>query len=138
MMKLLVITVGLLTLGFYPALAQQAISQKAPVAGSSIIAKRLDIVSIQANGYRATRLIGSKVHNEKAENIGVVRDLIVAGDGKVTIAIVAVGSFLGIGGKNIAVPVELFQVVGTRKEILLNGATKKELRALPEFQYAKS
>jgi len=53
----------------------------------------------------------------------------------VSYAIVGVGGFLGMGERDVAVPVSRFkQQMG---KIVLKGATKDALKAAPEFKYAK-
>ncbi len=53
----------------------------------------------------------------------------------VSYAIVGVGGFLGMGERDVAVPVSKFkQQMG---KIVLKGATKDALKAAPEFKYAK-
>jgi sporulation protein YlmC with PRC-barrel domain len=95
----------------------------------------LVVVNVQAValGYRATRLIGRPVANERGEEIGKIDDLIVGRD-KVLFAIVGVGGFLGLGEHLIAVPYNSLAV--TSKSIVLRGATKESLRRLPQFHYA--
>ena len=48
--------------------------------------------------------------------------------------VLSVGGFLGIGDKLIALPYEQMRTDG--KKIVLPGATKDSLKALPEFKYA--
>ena len=45
------------------------------------------------------------------------------------------GGFLGVGDHLVAVPYELLRFTADNK-IMLNGATKDELKAMPEFKYA--
>jgi hypothetical protein len=111
-----------------PAYAQD------PVAGAAVLTVKID-TQIVANGYRASQLIGSDIYNEGDDAIGKVDDLIVAGDGTLTLAIISVGSFLGLGGKNVAVPTGLFEA-GQDGKIVLPGATKEGLEKLPDFTYA--
>lgn len=87
-----------------------------------------------ASGYRTTKMVGSTVMNEAKEVVGTIDDLIVTPNEKVPFAILSVGGFLGMGTKLIVVPSSMLQVVG--KEMILPGATKESLKALPEFKYA--
>jgi sporulation protein YlmC with PRC-barrel domain len=48
------------------------------------------------------------VKNEQGERIGKIEDVIVSPDGKVTMAVLEVGGFLGIGDRRVAIPVEQF------------------------------
>ena len=108
-------------------------AQEAPVAGSVIMGIEVNVLGVEAKGYRASKLIGYKILNEEDELVGTVDDLIVATDGTVTLAILSVGGFLGIGDKKIAVPAELFRAQGNK--ITLPGATKQRVKELPEFNY---
>ncbi len=113
-----------------------ATAQEAPVAGTAILGVQVDVKGVSATGYRATKLLGSDVYNDQNEKVGTLDDLIVAGDGQVTLAVLSVGGFLGIGAKNVAVPIQLFKAGGKGK-ILLPKATKDELKGMPEFKYAQ-
>ena len=50
------------------------------------------------------RLIGANVHDKVGKIIGHVNDLIVDGDNKIVGAIISAGGVLGIGKKDVAVP----------------------------------
>ena len=129
----------LLSTVFVIAVALQftaAAAQQAPVAGRAILGVTVDVKAVSAAGYRATKLLGSNVYNEKDERVGKVDDLIIAGDGQVTLAVLSVGGFLGLGARNVAIPVQLFKV-GEQGKIQLPQATKDELKALPAFEYAR-
>ena len=62
-------------------------------------------------------------------------DLIIAPDSSVSYAIIGVGGFLGLGERQVAIPVNRFKSGDSR--IVLTGATKDALQAMPSFQYAK-
>jgi sporulation protein YlmC with PRC-barrel domain len=57
-----------------------------------------------AEAYRASRMIGTAVLNDKNEKIGTVDDLIVSPNDRVLFAVLSVGGFLGINRRLIAVP----------------------------------
>lgn len=50
------------------------------------------------------------IYNRAGEKIGVVKDLLVGPDGKINAAVIGVGGFLGIGEKDIAVPLAALQM----------------------------
>src|SRR4051795_287653 len=58
---------------------------------------------IRSDQIRASKMIGSRVYDVQNRNIGKVQELILGRDGKIDLVIVDVGSFLGMGGKNVAV-----------------------------------
>ena len=86
-------------------------------------------------GWRASKLVGASVYNDENQRIGKIEDMIVAPDGKVAVAIVDVGGFLGLGKHRVAIPTDQFTDINA-KRLVLPKATKETLKALPEFQYA--
>ena len=96
---------------------------------------KVDVVKI-ATGYRASKVIGSSVVNEANDTVGKVDDIIIGQDGKSPFVVLAVGGFLGMGNKLVVLPYEQLKTTGDK--ILLPGATKDALKALPEFKYASS
>jgi len=97
---------------------------------------RVDVARV-ALGQRASKLVGATVVNSADESIGKIDDLVVNPKDKVTYAIVSVGGFLGVGSKLVAVPFDSLRPV-KEERLMLSGATKDALKALPEFKYAKS
>lgn len=93
----------------------------------------VDVVQV-ANGYRASKLHGATVSNSQNQKIGTLDDLIVGKD-RVLFAIVQVGGFLGIGSHLIAVPYSSLQINEDGSHIVLPGATKEQVKGLPEFKY---
>ena len=85
------------------------------------------------NGVRASKIIGAAVQNEQNQRVGTVDDLIVAPDDKVTMAIVSVGGFLGVGDKLVAVPWQQLKAEGDH--LVLPGASKDTMSAAPGFRY---
>ena len=86
-----------------------------------------------ATGYRTSKVVGSTVVNEANETVGTIDDLIVTPSEKVPFAVLSVGGFLGMGTKYVVVPFNSLQV--RDKKMVLPGATKDSLKALPEFKY---
>jgi len=93
----------------------------------------VDVVQV-ANGYRASKLHGATVSNPQNQKIGTLDDLIVGKD-RVLFAIVEVGGFLGIGSHLIAVPYSSLQINEDGSRIVLPGATREQVKGLPEFKY---
>jgi uncharacterized protein YrrD len=88
------------------------------------------------NGWSANRsILGQPVFNEKDERVGSVDDIIVTPDKAISYAIVNAGGFLGWAKHNVAIPVSQFKTVDNK--IVLPGATKDALKAMPEFQNAQ-
>ena len=87
---------------------------------------------VSANTY-----IGQSVYNANNESIGSVNDLILKKDGGMVAAIVGVGGFLGIGEKNVAVPMEKITVAQNTQDgsvKLTTSETAESLKAAPEFK----
>ncbi|RUM26094.1 PRC-barrel domain containing protein [Rhizobium vallis] len=87
---------------------------------------------ISANTY-----IGQSVYNGNNESIGSVNDLIMKKDGGLVAAIIGVGGFLGIGEKNVAVPMDKVTVAQNTQDgsvKLTTSETAESLKAAPEFK----
>ncbi len=108
----------------------QVMAQGAP---QTVQLMKVDVLKI-STGYRASKVIGSPVVNEAGDTVGKVDEIIVGPDGKAPFVVLSVGGFLGIGDKLVALPYEQMKTDG--KKIVLPGATKESLKALPEFKYA--
>jgi hypothetical protein len=87
-----------------------------------------------ATGYRTSKVVGSTVVNDANETVGKIDDLIVTPTEKVPFAVLSVGGFLGIGTKYVVVPYSSLQV--RENQMVLPGATKDSLKALPDFKYS--
>ena len=90
--------------------------------------------STLATGYRTSKVVGATVVNEANETVGTIDDLIITPNERVPFAVLSVGGFLGMGSKYVVVPYSSLQVKDRR--MMLPGATKDTLKALPEFKYA--
>ena len=110
-------------------------TREAPVAGAMPLELTVEQKTLLLKGWRASKLIGASVRNDKDERIGKIEDMIVSPDGKVSVAVIEVGGFLGVGKHRVAIPVDHFTDIKAKK-LVLPGATKEALKALPEFQYA--
>jgi PRC-barrel domain len=107
-------------------------------AGAQVTPQTVNLVKVDvqklAAGYRASKVIGSSVVNEKNETIGEIDDLLVSPDGKRPYAVLSIGGFLGMGTHLVVVPYDTLQFTGNK--IMLPGGTKEGLKTLPEFKYA--
>ena len=109
--------------------------QQPPVAGSVTIGVAVANMNVVANGWRASKLMHAHVYNDANQKIGRIGDLIIAPDGTLSVAIIDVGGFLGMGTHHVAIPVQQFSQVTPK--IGLPGASKEALKQLPEFTYSK-
>jgi sporulation protein YlmC with PRC-barrel domain len=80
---------------------------------------------IQSDQFRASKMIGSTVYDVQNRDIGKVEDLIVDRNGRVSSAVVDVGTFLGMGGKYVAVPLANIKTDNNR---LTLDMTKEQLK----------
>ncbi len=76
------------------------------------------------------------IYNRSGEKIGTIKDLLVGPDGRIHAAVVGVGGFLGIGEKDIAIPLTALQMErrddGTRFSVDIGRDT---LQTAPAFEY---
>jgi sporulation protein YlmC with PRC-barrel domain len=105
----------------------------APIAGKVTLGVAVAEEAIIATGWRASKLMHADVYNDQNQKIGKIDDFVVSPDGALSVAVVDVGGFLGLGAHKVAIPVKQFGQVAPK--VVLKGATKETLKALPEFKY---
>ena len=113
-----------------PAQAQGAPQIVAPVRTT------VDVGQLSM-GWRASKIRGAAVYNDANAKVGSIDDLIVKRDDRVLYAIVSVGGFLVMGKHLVAVPYSAIRMDG-KNRMVLPGATKDALKAMPEFKYARA
>ncbi|MGZ7062348.1 MAG: PRC-barrel domain-containing protein [Candidatus Angelobacter sp.] len=112
-----------------------------PVAGATPLGVTVTEMEAVVVGWSAKRdLLGKTVTNDKKERIGKIDDIIVAPSSgskmpHASVAIIGVGGFLGMGRHDVAIPTEQIRIEGNN--LVLPGASKDALKAVPEFQYAR-
>jgi len=102
---------------------------------------KVDVQSLET-AYRGSKIIGSTVYNDQNQSVGKIDDLLISQDGKAPYAVLSVGGFLGMGDHLIVVPTSNLRVAFDKDKsndtkIVLPGATKDQLKGLPEYTYAK-
>ena len=108
----------------------------AQVAGSSTIGVTQEEVKVITRGWSAKKkILGKAVYNDAKQKVGTIDDLIITPEKSVSYAIIGVGGFLGMGKHDVAIPVN--QLKAEQDRIILPGATKDVLKAMPTFEYAK-
>ena len=116
-------------------------STAAPVAGRATLGVAvIEMDAIIAGWSVKEDLLRKAVVNEKKERIGVVDDIIItpspgAKMNAASFAIVGVGGFLGIKRHDVAIPMEQLRLEEGR--LVLQGATREALKALPPFEYRR-
>ena len=86
--------------------------------------------TIQPDQIRAHKMIGSSVYDRSNVKIGSVQDLVLDKDGRVAAVVVDTGTFLGMGGKNVAVR---FGDIKTGHNRLTLDKTKDQLRQMQAY-----
>jgi sporulation protein YlmC with PRC-barrel domain len=87
--------------------------------------------TIQADQIRASKMIGSSVYDVQNRNIGKIRDLVLDRDGKVAAVVIDVGTFLGMGGKTVAVKVSDLKTDNNR---LTLDRTKEQMQQMANYR----
>lgn len=110
----------------------------AQVAGSTTTADVKITESTQlALGWSVKKtLMGKSIYNEEGAKVGKVEDLIISPDKSVSYVIVGAGGFVGIGRHDVAIPVS--QIKDQAGKLVMSGATKDAIKAMPEFTYTSS
>jgi hypothetical protein len=121
--------------------------------------------SASANGeWQGSKLIGTNVYNEQNQKIGDIKELLLGKNGNVQNVAIAVGGFLGVGERDVAVPfaqlkwsdqpVSSMTSSNTKPAQSTTGssaaaehptypdhailnATKDQLKSMPQFNYNK-
>ena len=108
----------------------------AQVAGSTRVGITVEEMRAVAIGWSAKKqILRQPVYNEQKQKVGIVDDLIIAPDTVVSFVIIGAGGFVGVGRHDVAIPVN--QLKQEDGKIVLPGATKEAIKALPKFEYAK-
>ena len=116
------------TLGASPY-AQAQIAGTSTTVGAQVAAQ-----TQMAVGWSAKKaILGKTVVNESGATVGKVEDLIIAPDKNVSYLIVGAGGFVGIGRHDVAVPVS--QIENREGKLVMAGATKELVKAMPKFEY---
>lgn len=90
---------------------------------------------VPANAVLASQFMGQAVYTAANENVGEINDLIMNKELDNIVAIVGVGGFLGIGEKDVAIPIGDINAVKDENNTLrlTISASKEQLEALPVF-----
>jgi hypothetical protein len=82
--------------------------------------------------------VGKDVYNRAADRLGTVKDVLVTHDGKMAAAVINVGRYLGIGEKDIAVPISALQQQSDGDHRIIIDASRDSLQAAPAFTQHRS
>jgi putative membrane protein len=76
-------------------------------------------------------VLGSSVVNENGEEVGTIEDLVIKDE--VHYAVLSVGGFLGLGEKDVAIPLDELKL-GEDESYLMSTETEGQLEELPEYE----
>jgi len=102
-----------------------------PAAHETTVAMVSSSGVIQSDQIRASKIIGSSVYDVQNRDIGKVQDVILDRDGRVAAVVVDVGTFLGMGGKDVAV--QLSDIKSDNNRLTLD-ITKEQLQQAQAYQ----
>lgn len=108
----------------------------AQTAGSAINARAMAVEASQLTlGWSVNKnILGKTVYNETGAKIGKVDDVIIAADKSVAYLIIGAGGFIGIGRHDVAIA--MTKIVELDGKLVMSGATKDSLKAMPKFDYS--
>ncbi|WP_296575320.1 PRC-barrel domain-containing protein [Phreatobacter sp.] len=77
---------------------------------------------------------------DQHDSIGTISDLLVGADGRISHAVLGVGGFLGIGEKNVALPLGQLRLMRQADGTLVGfvSSTKQQLKDMPTFDASRS
>jgi sporulation protein YlmC with PRC-barrel domain len=105
------------------------------VAGSTQLGIAMAELREITTGWSAKRqILGQTVYNDKDEKVGKIDDIIVAPNKAISYAIVGAGGFLNVAKHDVAIPVNQFKAADGK--LILAGASRDALKAMPAFEYA--
>jgi sporulation protein YlmC with PRC-barrel domain len=115
-------------------LAGSVFAQATPVVGT--IGVTSEEVKVLAKGWSIKKdILDKDVYNEANEKVGTISDIIVTPVKAMSYAIVGTGGFLGIAEHDVVIPVS--QLTIKDKRVMLPGATKEAVKAMPAFKYSE-
>jgi sporulation protein YlmC with PRC-barrel domain len=94
----------------------------------------LAVASIKLdNGIRVSKIVGATVYTSDNKDLGKIDDLVMTKGNEVTLAVVSIGGFMGVGSKLVAFPYG--QLTQDGDHLTLPGVTVDSLNAMPSFEY---
>jgi hypothetical protein len=136
-----IVLAAFLTCGAMSAYAQTAPSQPAspPSAAAARdaapVERTMSTGDFNASGdMGASALLGTKVRNVNKESIGKIDEIYIDKDSKITVVVISVGGFLGVGSKDVGRKWSDLTFGQEDTSVLLTTSlTKDALMALPDY-----
>jgi len=124
-MKTTLAAVTALLIAVSPAAAQT----NPPTAPMSFVDKQ------STSEVLGTDFIGTPVTTKDGQPIGKISNLVFDQEGRIELAVIGIGGFLGIGEKEVAVPFDALKSETVNdKNVFIVDATKDQLKAAPAYQ----
>lgn len=98
---------------------------------TALVEARDDDRAVPRFGMDVDEVMDATVFDANDEEVGDVEEVLVTTTGTVAAISVEVGGFLGIGDKEVILPVEELERVG---DLLITDLTREEIEALPEWE----
>jgi sporulation protein YlmC with PRC-barrel domain len=114
-----------------PSATPSATSSSGSASSSSFISSQ------KPDQFVATKFKGTDVIGSDDQKIGTISDILFDKDGKIDAYVVAVGGFLGVGAKEVAMPPSAFTVQkgdASSSDKLKVSATKDQLKEAQNFE----
>jgi sporulation protein YlmC with PRC-barrel domain len=98
------------------------------------------MTTVPGDALTVTHWYKENVYDPNDSKIGEVKDVLVNHDGKIEAFVVAVGGFLGIGEKDVAVPFNAinFTNKNNNKWYMVMNTTKDAMKAAPGLKYDRN
>ncbi|AVO47192.1 PRC-barrel domain-containing protein [Phreatobacter cathodiphilus] len=115
----------------------------APGTGSGAMTPGATAANSSAGGQMAITPVSDeqwRAMRDQHDSIGEVNDLVIGADGRITHAVLGVGGFLGIGEKNVALPLGQVRLMRQSDGTLIGfvTSTKAQLNDMPSFSAKRS
>ena len=105
----------------------------AQVAGTTTAS--VNVTEIATGWSVKKKFLDKAVYNGEKRKVGKIEDIIIAPDGRASYVIIGAGGFVGLGRHDVAIPAG--QLAEQENRLVLPGATKDSIKAMPKFVYAK-
>jgi hypothetical protein len=110
--------------------------------GGAAVAEQLSgnlLTTLPADASTVTNYYKQNVYDPSDNKIGEVTDLLVQKDGKIPAVMIAVGGFLGMGEKDVAVAFDALQPTTKNDKVhLVMNTTKDALKSASGFKYDRN
>ena len=100
-------------------LASVAFAQT-PTATTDSMKAGTDTSAMHQGEWRASKMVGLSVYNDKNESVGSINDLLTDKTGNIKAVVIGVGGFLGVGEHLVAIPLDKVKFVS--EPIVYTGA----------------